>query len=139
MQQYECVYAFIFVLYTEAPDKPTNIIFIQRTCTSFVVQWDEVIDLFPVTYEVSWSDGSDDNGTITTNQTSYTIHGLNYDTTYNVTVVAINTCRGPGIASDALLITNTSVPMAPVQPTKTVTVTLFATSKYYAIHCTTML
>ena len=111
------------------PDKPTNIRFIQRTCTSFMVQWDEVIDLFPVTYEVSWSDGNDDNGTITTNQTSYTIHGLIYDTTYNVTVVAINTCCGAGPASYTLLPTNTSVPMVPIQITKTVTVTLFATSK----------
>jgi len=94
-----------------------------------VVQWDEVIDLFPVTYEVSWSDGNGDNGTITTNQTSCTIHGLTCDTAYNVTVVAINTCCGAGPTSYTLLTTNTSLSMAPIQPTKTVTVTLSATGK----------
>ena len=82
----------MFAMYTDTPDKPTNIRFSQRACTSFMVQWDEVVDMFPVTYEVSWSDGNGDNGTITTNQTSYTITGLTYDTTYNVTIVAINTC-----------------------------------------------
>ncbi|XP_065912099.1 fibronectin-like isoform X2 [Dysidea avara] len=109
---------------TYTPDKPTNIRFSPRTSNSFAVQWDEVTDMFPVTYEVSWSDGNGDNGTIATNQTSCTITGLTYDTTYNVTVVAINTCCGAGPTSYTVLTTNTSMSMAPMQPTTTVTITI---------------
>ena len=62
-------------MYTDTPDKPTNIRLSQRACASFMVQWDEVVDMFSVTYEVSWSDGNGDSETITTDQTSYTING----------------------------------------------------------------
>ena len=120
----------MFTMYTDTPDKPTNIRFSQRACTSFMVQWDEVVDMFPVIYEVSWSDGNGDSETITTNQTSYTIRGLTYDSIYNVTVVAINTCCGAGSTSYTVLSTNTSMPMAPIQPTKTFTITLPPIGEY---------
>ena len=120
----------MFTMYTDTPDKPTNIRFSQRACTSFMVQWNEVIDMFLITYEVSWSDGNGDNGTITTNHTSYTINGLTYDSTYNVTVVAINTCCGAGPTSYTVLTTNTSMSMAPIQPTTTVTITLPPIGEY---------
>ena len=111
-------------MYTDTPDKPMNIRFSQRACTSFMVQWDEVVDMFPVIYEISWSNGNGYNETITTNQTSYTIHGLTYNSTYYVTVVAINTCCGAGLTSYTVLTTNTSMSMPPIQPTTTVTITL---------------
>ena len=69
---------------------------------SFMVQWDAVTDIFPITYTVRWYGENTDNST-TTNELSYTITGLTSNTSYNVTVVANNTCCGAGPVSDVVM------------------------------------
>ena len=65
---------------------------------SFVVLWDEVMDIFTITYNVTWYNESGIIGMDTVNSPPYTVTGLT-DTSYNVTVVAINTCCGAGPVS----------------------------------------
>ena len=69
-----------------------------NTNESFVVLWDEMMDIFTITYNVTWYDESGIIGMDTVNSPSYTVTGLTANTSYNVTVVAINTCgAGPVI------------------------------------------
>ena len=77
------------------------------TTDSFVVQWNQVTDIFPITYTVRWY-GGDINNTATTNGLSYTVTGLTNNTSYSVTVVAINTCCGAGPVSDVMMLTTMS-------------------------------
>ena len=77
------------------------------TTDSFVVQWNQVTDVFPITYTIQWY-GGDSNNTTTTNGLSYTVTGLTSNTSYNVTVVAINTCCGAGPVSDVVMVTTMS-------------------------------
>ena len=66
------------------------------TSESFVVLWDEVMDIFTITYNVTWYDDSGVIGVDAVNSPPYTVTGLTANTSYNVTVVAINTCgAGP--------------------------------------------
>jgi len=112
-----------------------------------MIQWNEVIDMFPVTYEVTWFDGNGDNGSASTNQSSYTINGLTYDNSYNVAVIAINTCCGAGPASNIIIATNTTLALVTVEATSTVTLLPIGECKsccisypllsYYAEHLTT--
>ena len=67
---------------------------------SFVVRWDEVMDIFTITYNVTWYGDSGIIGMNTVNSPPYTVTGLTANTYYNVTVVAINTCCGAGPVSD---------------------------------------
>ena len=76
------------------PDDITN--------ESIVVQWDAVDDIFPVTYNVTWYNESGIIGMDTVNGTSYTVTGLTTNTSYNITVVAINTC-GAGPVSNVII------------------------------------
>ena len=70
---------------------------------SFVVLWDEVMDIFSVTYNVTWYNESGIVGLVTVNRPPYTVTGLTANTTYNVTVVAINTCCGAGPVSNVIV------------------------------------
>ena len=75
-----------------------------------MVQWDAVMDLFTVNYTVRWYSN---NGTATVNGLSYTVTGLTANTSYSVTVVAINTCCGAGPVSDVVFVmTNTSITLS---------------------------
>ena len=76
------------------------------TDQTFVVHWDKAIDLFSITFNVSWYRESRMIGT-TTNVTkqAYTVMNLTANTSYSVTVVAINTCCGKGPASDVTVTT----------------------------------
>ena len=74
---------------------------------SFIVQWDAVTDVFPITYTVRWY-GEDSNDIATTNKLSYNVTGLTSNTSYNVTVVAINTCCGAGPESGVVMVTTMS-------------------------------
>ena len=70
-----------------------------NTSESFVVLWNEVMDIFTITYNVTWYDESGIIGMDTVNSPPYTVTGLTANTSYNVTVVAINTCCGAGPVS----------------------------------------
>ena len=61
------------------------------TSESFVVLWDEVMDIFTITYNVTWYNESGIIEMDTVNSPPYTVTGLTANTSYNVTVVAINT------------------------------------------------
>ena len=65
----------------------------------FVVLWDEVMDIFTITYNVTWYDESGIIGMDTVNSPPYTVTGLTANTSYSITVVAINTCCGAGPVS----------------------------------------
>ena len=69
------------------------------TNESFVVLWDEVMDIFTITYTVTWYDDSGIIGMDTVNSPPYNVTGLTTNTSHNVTVVAINTCCGAGPVS----------------------------------------
>ena len=69
-----------------------------NTNESLVVLWDEVMDIFAITYNVTWYDESGIIGMDTVNSPPYTVTGLTTNTSYSITVVAINTC-GAGPAS----------------------------------------
>ena len=69
------------------------------TNESFAVLWDEVMDIFTITYNVTWYDENGIVGMDTVNSPPYTVTGLTANTSYNVTVVAINTCCGAGPVS----------------------------------------
>jgi len=94
---------------TGPPGIPMNI---RYNHASFVVQWDEVDDADK--YLVNWSGG----GRIreaTTLQTSRTITGLTPNTTYVVTVFAINGCGESDTSSDVFIVsTNEIEPSSPV-------------------------
>ena len=74
------------------------------TSETFVVQWDKVIDFFPINYTVTWYGDNGSNGTDTVTGLSYTVMGLTANISYNVTVVAINTCCGAGPVSDVVMV-----------------------------------
>ena len=74
---------------------------------SFIVEWDQVTDIFPITYIVRWYRVDVDN-TATTDELLYTVTGLTSNISYSVTVVAINTCCGAGPVSDIVMATTMS-------------------------------
>ena len=90
------------------------------TNESFVVLWDEVTDYFTVNYTVTWYNESGIVGMVTVNCPSYTVTGLTANTSYNVTVVAVNTCCGAGPVSDVIgVMTNMGEPALPPSPIPT--------------------
>jgi len=94
---------------TGPPGIPMNI---RYNHTSFVVQWDEVDDADK--YLVNWSGGGKAREA-TTLRTSRTITGLTPNTTYYVTVFAINGCGETSTGSDVLIVTTNEIePSSPV-------------------------
>ena len=65
--------------------------------------WDEVTDYFTVNYSVTWYNESGIVGMVTVSSPPYTVTGLINDTSYNVAVVAINTCCGAGPVSNVVV------------------------------------
>ena len=92
------------------------------TNESIVVQWDAVDDIFPVTYNVTWYNESGIIGMDTVNGTSYTVTGLTTNTSYNITVVAINTCGAGPVSNISITVTPPTLP--PSTTTASVTTTL---------------
>ena len=96
------------------PDLPNAVMNVRIrddiTSESFVVLWDEVMDIFTITYNVTWYNDSGIIGMDTVNSPPYTVTGLTTNTSYNVTVVAINTCCGAGPVSDVEAMTNMREP-----------------------------
>ena len=110
---------------TDVPDAVMNIRIMDEDTTSkiFVVLWDEVMDIFTITYTVTWYNESGIVGMVTVNSPPYTVTGLTANTSYNVTVVAINTCCGAGPVSDVVEVTTAMRPPPPpptTDPTPTV-------------------
>ena len=104
------------VLNTDAPiAAPMNIIIPPDDITSesFIVQWDAVMDLFDVSYTVRWYGEDGSNETLIVNGLSYTVTGLTVNTSYNVTVVAINTCCGAGPVSNVVMVMTNNEPPTP--------------------------
>ena len=82
---------------------PVNIRFPAQNITdvSFVVQWDAVINQSVNRYIVSvyWTNDWHPIKTVTADETSYTVTGLTPNTTYIVTVAAVNESDCAGVAS----------------------------------------
>ena len=103
---------------------PVNIRVLADNITTqfFIVQWDAVMDhFFTINYIVRWYGEDGSNGTVTVNGLSYTVIGLTANTSYNVTVVAINTCCGAGPVSNVMVITNDESATLPPPTTLTPT------------------
>ena len=83
---------------------------------SFVVLWDEVMDIFTITYNVTWYNDSGIIGMDTVNTPPYTVTGLTTNTSYNVTVIAINTCCGAGPVSVPVEVMTNMVEPTPSSP-----------------------
>jgi len=91
------------------PGIPMNI---RYNHASFVVQWDEVDDADK--YLINWSGGGKARE-VTTLRTSHTITELTPNTTYNVTVFAINGCGQSATGSDIFIVTTNEIePSSPV-------------------------
>ena len=99
----------LYKFYTDKPDAPLNVRIPPEDIKhdSFIVQWDAVIDVFPINYTIQWFGEDIDNTAITT-KLRYTITGLTSNTSYSVTVVAINTCCGIGPVSVVVMATTSS-------------------------------
>ena len=96
-----------FKLYLDKPDAAKNIRVLEKDNVSFIVQWDRVADLFPITYTIRWyKEGTD--GNVTTTELFYNVTGLTSNTSYSVTVVANNTCCGAGDISDTIMVTTSA-------------------------------
>ena len=119
--QYHCSMHFVFN--TDAPNAVVvnEISADDITSEMFVIRWNSVNDIFPVTYTVRWYGEDGSSGTATVNGLSYTVTGLTANTSYNVTVVAINTCCGAGPVSNVVMVmTNNELPTLPPCITTTI-------------------
>ena len=95
---------FVFHYFnTDVPDAVTITTTYNYASGSLLVQWNEVTDYFTVNYTVTWYDESGIVGMVTVNSPPYTVTGLTANTSYNVTVVAINTCCGAGPVSNVIV------------------------------------
>ena len=112
------MYVHAYYFHPDVPNAVMNVrIRDDITSESFVVLWDEVMDIFTITYTVTWYDDSGIIGMDTVNSPPYTVTGLTAITSYNVTVVAINTC-GAGPASVPVeVMTNMREPISSSPPT----------------------
>jgi len=96
---------------TGPPGIPMNIRYNHVTSASFVVQWDEVDDADH--YLVNWRSGGSKAREAATSQTSHTITGLAPNTTYYVTVIAVNG-YGQSNTSSSIVTTNEIEPSSPI-------------------------
>ena len=103
------------------------------TSESFVVLWDEVMDIFTITYHVTWYDESGIIGMDTVNSPPYTVTALTASTTYNVTVVAINTCGAGPVSVPVQAMTNMSTSF-PTDIPGNVTVCMYVRSYLTLMH-----
>ena len=109
-----CIALLYFI--TDVPNVVMNVTISEADTTgeSFVVLWDEVMDIFTITYIVTWYYENDIVGMVIVNSPPYTVTGLTVNTSYNVTVVANNTCCGPGPVSNVVMaMTNMRKPIRP--------------------------
>ena len=99
----------LFKFYSDKPDAPMNVKIPTKHIKTdlFIIQWNRVINLFPINYTVRWY-GEDTDNTATTNKLRYTVTGLTSNTSYSVSVVAINTCCGTGQISGVVMVTTNS-------------------------------
>ena len=108
-----CIYAYMHVVYYNA-DIPSGVMNVRIrddiTSESFVVLWDEVMDIFTITYNVTWYNESGIIGMDTVNSPPYTVTGLTANTSYSVTVVAINTCGAGPVSVPVEVMTNMREP-----------------------------
>ena len=113
------VCSYINFTLTDPPPAPMNIRFPPDNITneSFVIQWDAVNDFFAVNYTVTWYRGDNEIGMASVDEPPYTVTGLTANTSYSVTVVAINTCCGAGPVSDIIMVMTNMTSM--ISPTTT--------------------
>ena len=92
------------------------------TNLSTVVQWDVVDDSLTITnYTVTWTSEANpvDSDTLT-EQSSYTITGLTFDTVYTITVTAANRCgNGPVFTTSISFPADTTSTTSSISPTVT--------------------
>ena len=75
----------IALLNTDAPNAVSvNNLDIDITSESFIVRWDAVEDIFPVTYTVRWYEGDSLIGMDSVDGLSYTVTELTANTSYTV-------------------------------------------------------
>ena len=98
------------------------------TSKSFIVEWDEVMDLFPINYTVRWYRGDDLIGTASVDGLSYNVTGLSADTLYSVTVTAVSTCCGEGPVSFVNMVTTNYEPTNLPNPTNSTAVIVTTTT-----------
>ena len=115
---YGSYYFATYICYynTDVPNVVMNIRIMEENTTgvSFVVLWDVVMDIFTITYNVTWYNDSSIIGMDTVNSPPYTVTGLTTNTSYSVTIVAINTCCGAGpVSAPVQAMTNMREPTEP--------------------------
>ena len=105
------------------------------TSQSFIVRWNLVNDIFTVNYTIRWYGEDDSNGTATVNGLSYNVTGLTANTSYNVTVAAINTCCGAGPYSNVTNVTTNNIMISPTTTSITPTPTTTPSGNCYSCIC----
>ena len=119
-------FSCILHFYTDSPQTAPMIIICRETgitSGSFIVRWDMVNDIFPVNYTVRWYQGDSLIGMVSVDGLSYTVTGLTANTSYIVTVAAINTCCGIGPNSNVIIATANNIHPT-LSPTVTTTITI---------------
>ena len=97
-----CLYLYL-ICNTDVPNAIMNVRIDNITDESFAVLWDEVMDIFTITYTVTWYEESGIVGVDTVNSPPYTVTRIIGNTSYNVTVVAVNNCCGHGPVSEVVV------------------------------------
>ena len=90
--------------------------------SSIIVQWDVVDDYLTTSYTVVWTSERDHNLQVVTltEQSSYTITGLTFDTIYTIFVIAANRCgTGPEFTTSISLSADTTSTTSSISPTVT--------------------
>ena len=99
---------YVFYFNIDVPGVVMNVTITDITSETFTVQWNEVMDIFDIIYNVTVYN---ENGFIRMGSVtglSYPVSGLTANTSYCVTVVAINICCGAGPVSNVIVNTASS-------------------------------